>query len=49
MEFTRSLEAFKNMTEPTRRSLCKVLVFAWVESAGTVVLKDQELVCVFFN
>jgi len=43
MEFTRSLEAFKNMTEPTRRSLCKVLVFAWVESAGTVVLKDQEL------
>merc|ERR1719427_2021881 len=43
MEFTRSLEAFKNMTEPIRRSLCKVLVFAWVESAGTVVLKDQEL------
>ena len=44
MEFTKSLRAFSNMTEPIRRSLCKVMVFAWVENAETVVLKDNELV-----
>ena len=44
LEFTKSLKAFANMTEPIRRALCKVMVFAWVESANTVVLKDKELV-----
>nr|CAB3265438.1 rap guanine nucleotide exchange factor 2-like [Phallusia mammillata] len=43
LEFTKSLRAFSNMTEPIRRALCKVMVFAWVEKAGTVVLKDDEL------
>ena len=44
MEFTKSLRAFSNMTEPIRRSLCKVMIFAWVEHAESVVLKDEETV-----
>jgi len=48
MEFTKSLRAFSNLTEPIRRSLCKVMVFAWVETADTVVLKDNELVNLIF-
>ncbi|XP_039273459.2 rap guanine nucleotide exchange factor 6-like isoform X6 [Styela clava] len=42
LEFTRSLQAFSNMTEPTRRELCKVMVFAHVDKAGTELLKDNE-------
>ena len=30
------------MTLATRRSLCAVMVFAVVEKAGTVVMKDGE-------
>ena len=44
MDFTKSLGAFSNMTESVRKSLCKAMVFAWVEHANTVVLKDNELV-----
>jgi len=44
LEFTKSLRAFANMTEPTRRALCKVMVFAWIEKEGTEVLKDGERV-----
>jgi len=43
MEFTKSLQAFSNMTEPTRRAFCKVMVFAWVQEANTLILQDKEL------
>ncbi|CAK8678970.1 unnamed protein product [Clavelina lepadiformis] len=43
MEFTKSLRAFSNMTEPVRRALCNVMIFAWVPKANTTVLKDDEL------
>ncbi|XP_076825395.1 uncharacterized protein LOC143470976 isoform X3 [Clavelina lepadiformis] len=43
MEFTKSLRAFSNMTEPVRRALCNVMIFAWVPKANTIVLKDDEL------
>ena len=42
MEFTKSLGAFTNMTESVRKSLCKAMVFAYVELAHTVVLRDGE-------
>ena len=31
-----------NMTLATRRALCAVMVFAVVEKAGTIVMKDKE-------
>lgn len=43
-EFTRSLQAFSNITEHTRRKLCKVMVFAQAEKAETILLQDNELV-----
>ena len=36
------LQAFANMTLATRRALCAVMVFAVVEKAGTIVMKDGE-------
>lgn len=42
LEFTQHLRAFANMTLSVRRALCKVMVFAVVEKAGTVVMNDGE-------
>jgi len=36
------LQAFANMTLATRRALCAVMVFAVVDKAGTIVMKDGE-------
>ena len=46
MEFTKSLKAFSNMTEPTRKALCKVMVFAWVETPNQKVLDHGETVSI---
>ncbi|TRY80967.1 hypothetical protein TCAL_12515 [Tigriopus californicus] len=42
LEFSKTLEAFNNMTLATRRALCSVMVFAVVEKAGTVVMNHEE-------
>ncbi len=42
LEFTQHLRAFANMTLSVRRALCRVMVFAVVEKAGTVVMNDGE-------
>ncbi|XP_070544204.1 rap guanine nucleotide exchange factor 6-like [Ptychodera flava] len=42
LDFIRHLPAFANMTLAVRRALCAVMVFAVVEKAGTVVMKDNE-------
>uniref|UniRef100_A0A0P6DK24 Rap guanine nucleotide exchange factor n=1 Tax=Daphnia magna TaxID=35525 RepID=A0A0P6DK24_9CRUS len=42
LEFTQHLMAFANMTLSVRRALCRVMVFAVVEKAGTVVMNDGE-------
>lgn len=36
------MQAFANMTQPIRRELCAVMVFAVIEQRGTVVMKDGE-------
>ena len=36
------MQAFANMTLATRRALCAVMVFAVVDKAGTIVMKDGE-------
>ena len=40
--FSISFQAFANMTLATRRALCAVMVFAVVDKAGTIVMKDGE-------
>ena len=42
LEFTQHLRAFANMTLSVRRALCRVMVFAVVERAGTIVMDDGE-------
>ena len=42
LEFTQHLRAFANMTLSVRRALCRVMVFAVVERAGTIVMNDGE-------
>ena len=42
LEFTQHLRAFANMTLSVRRALCRVMVFAVVEKAGTIVMNDGE-------
>ncbi|ESO87122.1 hypothetical protein LOTGIDRAFT_107273 [Lottia gigantea] len=42
LEFMQHFRAFSNMTLATRRSLCAVMVFAVVEKAGTIVMKNGE-------
>ncbi len=42
LEFTQHLRAFSNMTLSVRRALCRVMVFAVVEKAGTIVMNDGE-------
>ena len=42
MEFTHTLEAFSAMTHAVRRNMCAKMVFAVVDSAGTVVMTDGE-------
>ncbi|XP_055954871.1 rap guanine nucleotide exchange factor 6-like [Patella vulgata] len=42
LEFMQHFRAFSNMTLATRRSLCAVMVFAVVEKANTIVMKDGE-------
>ncbi|KAI0211121.1 Rap guanine nucleotide exchange factor 2 [Lamellibrachia satsuma] len=42
LDFLQHLLAFANMTLATRRALCAVMVFAVVDKAGTVVMKDRE-------
>ncbi|XP_043917992.1 rap guanine nucleotide exchange factor 2 isoform X3 [Protopterus annectens] len=42
LEFMHQLPAFANMTMSVRRELCAVMVFAVVEQASTIVLKDGE-------
>ncbi|XP_077999088.1 rap guanine nucleotide exchange factor 2-like isoform X4 [Glandiceps talaboti] len=42
LDFIRHLPAFANMTLAVRRALCAVMVFAVVDKAGTVVMKDGE-------
>nr|XP_006814043.1 PREDICTED: rap guanine nucleotide exchange factor 6-like [Saccoglossus kowalevskii] len=42
LDFIRHLPAFSNMTLAVRRALCAVMVFAVVEKAATVVMKDGE-------
>ena len=36
------LQAFANMTLPTRRALCAVMMLAVIEHKGTIVMKDKE-------
>lgn len=36
------LQAFANMTQPIRRELCAVMVFAVIEKRGTVVMRNGE-------
>ncbi|XP_052780922.1 rap guanine nucleotide exchange factor 6-like isoform X6 [Mya arenaria] len=42
LDFMQHFRAFANMTLATRRALCAVMVFAVVEKAGTIVMKDGE-------
>ncbi|XP_041363202.1 rap guanine nucleotide exchange factor 6-like isoform X3 [Gigantopelta aegis] len=42
LDFMQHFRAFANMTLATRRALTAVMVFAVVEKAGTVVMKDGE-------
>ncbi|KAK6187380.1 hypothetical protein SNE40_005425 [Patella caerulea] len=42
LEFMQHFRAFSNMTLATRRALCAVMVFAVVEKANTIVMKDGE-------
>ncbi|CAN0436395.1 unnamed protein product [Lampetra fluviatilis] len=52
LEFMHQFPAFANMTMSVRRELCASMVFAVVEKAGTVVLRDGEELdswCVILN
>ncbi|KAL4239412.1 hypothetical protein ACF0H5_000227 [Mactra antiquata] len=42
LDFMQHFRAFANMTLATRRALCAVMVFAVVDKAGTIVMKDGE-------
>ncbi|XP_052266467.1 rap guanine nucleotide exchange factor 6-like isoform X4 [Dreissena polymorpha] len=42
LDFMQHFRAFANMTLATRRALCAVMVFAVVEKAGTIVMKNGE-------
>ncbi|KAG8184598.1 hypothetical protein JTE90_005212 [Oedothorax gibbosus] len=42
LEYMQHLPAFSNMTLTVRRALCAVMVFAVVERAGEVVMRDGE-------
>ncbi|XP_048580801.1 rap guanine nucleotide exchange factor 6 isoform X2 [Nematostella vectensis] len=52
LDFMQHLPAFANMTQNVRRSLCAVMVFAVVEKADAIVMKDGEELdswCVILN
>ncbi|XP_061196457.1 rap guanine nucleotide exchange factor 2-like isoform X3 [Saccostrea echinata] len=42
LEFIQHFRAFANLTQPIRRELCAVMVFAVIEKRGTVVMRDGE-------
>ncbi|XP_078318508.1 rap guanine nucleotide exchange factor 2-like isoform X9 [Crassostrea virginica] len=42
LEFIQHFRAFANMTQPIRRELCAVMVFAVIEKRGTVVMRNGE-------
>ncbi|XP_048763340.1 rap guanine nucleotide exchange factor 2-like isoform X8 [Ostrea edulis] len=42
LEFIQHFRAFANMTQPIRRELCAVMVFAVIEKRGTIVMRDNE-------
>ncbi|XP_048248295.1 rap guanine nucleotide exchange factor 6-like isoform X4 [Haliotis rufescens] len=42
LDFMQHFRAFANMTLATRRALTAVMVFAVIEKAGTIVMKDGE-------
>lgn len=41
-DYTKTLPAFMNLTDPVRRKLCSYMVFVQIDLAGTLVLGDQE-------
>ncbi|XP_071130723.1 rap guanine nucleotide exchange factor 6-like isoform X31 [Mytilus edulis] len=42
LDFIQHFRAFANMTLPTRRALCAVMMLAVIEHKGTIVMKDKE-------
>jgi Rap guanine nucleotide exchange factor 2 len=42
MNFMQAMSAFANMPAQAKRDLCRCMVFALVERAGDVVMKDGE-------
>ena len=42
LDFTQKLDAFTHMTNAVQRQLCRVMVFAVVEKAGTTVMMDGK-------